>query len=114
MLFCLSCHIISSAKRYSEIGRPSALSYDRLLCTVLHHLKDQSSLPLWAYPILAQEIDRLIDNEIFFRQEVYRQGVKKTISVLPKNDFECLCESVSEVIQLLYMHAQSVLLLSNV
>jgi len=85
-----------AAQRYTSIGRPSALSYDRLLCTVLHHLKDRSSLPLWAYPILAKEIDRLIANELFFRQEVIKRGIKQNPTVLPRNDFDRVCEKSTD------------------
>lgn len=85
-----------AARRYSSIGRPSALSYDRLLCTVLHHLRDRRSLPLWAYPILGQEIDRLIANELYYRQEVTKRGIKQNATILPRNDFDRVCEKVSK------------------
>ena len=56
---------------------------------------DRCSLPLWAYPILAQEIERLIANELFYRQEAIKRGIKQNPSILPRNDFDCVCEKVS-------------------
>ena len=83
------------AERYSTIGRPSVISYDRLLCTIAHHLKDKSSLPIAAYPSLAQEIERLIANELFFRREVKKMGIKVNPTILPRNDFGSVCEKVT-------------------
>lgn len=95
----ISSHILLStlAERYTSIGRPSALSYDRLLCTVLHHLKDRCSLPLWAYPILAREMERIITAELFFRREAIASGIQINKTALPRNDFQCVCEKVELV-----------------
>jgi hypothetical protein len=74
------------------------VSYDRLLCTVLHHLHDRCSLPLWAYSTLAAEVERLVADELYYRQEVMRQGIKQNPAVLPRNNFESVCEKVNNTL----------------
>lgn len=85
-----------AAQRYAEVGRPSVICYDRLLFTVLHQLKDSGPLPHWVYPVLAQEIDRLVENELSHRQEALDMGIKQNPAVLPRNKFEIVCEKSTD------------------
>lgn len=74
---------------YRQIGRPSVLSFDRLLFTILHNIDE---LPLWAHSILSDEIVRVLTEESILQDLVVKQGVNDTSNrvVLGKNKFDCI------------------------
>lgn len=114
---------------YRQIGRPSVLSFDRLLFTILHNIDE---LPLWAHSILSDEIVRVLTEESILQDLVIKQGKHATFDsascimplinkiatgvndtsnrvVLGKNKFDCID---SEVGYILYLHLQSLILIT--
>lgn len=80
---------------YRRYARPSVLSFERFLFTAKYHMQD---LPDWAHPILAEQIIRVLKDELSGREALINHGVQEISTTINgsklKNRFDTIDEEI--------------------
>jgi hypothetical protein len=89
-------HAADANERYRTFGRPSVFSHDRLMYTMAHHVNSLRSKE--ACQAVAQELRRLMQEELLLRQKLIHAGVRdvsKDVD-LPPNRLDQLDEESAD------------------
>ena len=89
-------HGSDANERYRSFARPAVFSHDRLTFTMAHHLDEQKSYKNCS--LLLQEVERVVDEELRLRKDLYEQGVRDVSDVieLPPNRLDQLDEDSAD------------------
>jgi len=89
-------HAADANERYRTFGRPSVFSHDRLVYTMAHHINSLRSKE--ACIAVAQELRRLMQEELLLRQKLINAGVRDVSKdvELPPNRLDQLDEESAD------------------
>jgi hypothetical protein len=89
-------HAADANERYRTFGRPSVFSHDRLMYTMAHHVNSLRSKE--ACQAVAQELRRLMQEELLLRQKLIHAGVRDVSKdvELPPNRLDQLDEESAD------------------